>query len=272
MSRQGLIINADDFGLHARVNLAVEQAFTQGVLTSTSLMVGAPAAAQAIEIARRHPSLRVGLHIVLADGRAVSAPSSIASIVDDRGYFPDAMAREGVRFFFSPRARRELAIEIRAQFEAFAASGLMLDHVNTHKHFHLHPTVLSLILSIGREFGMRSMRVPCEPDAPWGLRPWLALTRARLTRAGIAHNRYVVGVRHTGAMDEQALLDAIDTLPDGLNEIYLHPAIEGDEPITPTMRAYRHVDELDALLSPRVRAALDKLALARGGFADFLQS
>ncbi|HTJ94169.1 MAG TPA: hopanoid biosynthesis-associated protein HpnK [Pararobbsia sp.] len=270
MSRSGLIINADDFGLHSRVNLAVEQAFTHGVLTSTSLMVGAPAAAQAVEIAHRHPALRVGLHIVLADGRAVSPVSSIASIVDKRGYFPDAMAREGVRFFFSPRARRELATEIRAQFEAFAATGLMLDHVNTHKHFHLHPTVLSLILSIGREFGMRSIRLPSEPGAPWPLRPWLALTRVRLARAGIAHNRYVVGVRHSGAMDEQALLDALDALPDGLNEIYLHPAIKGDEPITPTMREYRHVDELMALLSPRVKTALDELALRRGGFTDFV--
>lgn len=272
MSPRGLIINADDFGLHERVNLAVEQAFTRGVLTSTSLMVGAPAAMQAVEIARRHPSLRVGLHIVLADGRAVSPPSRIASIVDRHGDFPDAMAREGIRFFFSPRARRELAIEIRAQFEAFAATGLALDHVNTHKHFHLHPTVLSLILSIGREFGMRAMRVPCEPDAPLGLRPWLALTRARLASAGIAHNRFVVGVKHTGAMDEQALLDALAALPDGLNEIYLHPAIAGDEPITPTMREYRHVDELAALMSPRVKTALDRLALTRGGFADFVQS
>lgn len=271
MNRPGLIINADDFGLHSRVNLAVEQAFTRGVLTSTSLMVGAPAAAQAVEIAHRHPSLRVGLHIVLADGRAVSPPSTIASIVDYHGDFPDAMAREGVRFFFSRRARRELAIEIRAQFEAFAATGLVLDHVNTHKHFHLHPTVLSTILSIGSAFGMRAMRVPCEPDAPWALRPWLALTRARLARAGIAHNRFVVGVKHTGAMDEQTLLDALATLPDGLNEIYLHPATAGDEPITPTMREYRHVDELAALMSPRVKIALDRLALTRGGFADFVQ-
>lgn len=267
----GLIINADDFGLHLRVNAAVEQAYTRGVLTSTSLMVGAPAAREAVEIARRHPALRVGLHIVLADGRAVSPPSEIASIVDQGGNFPDAMAREGVRFFFSPRARRELATEIRAQFEAFKVTGLPLDHVNTHKHFHLHPTVLSLILSIGRDYGMRSMRVPLEPGAPWALRPWLALTRARLKRAGIAHNRFVVGVRESGAMDERAMLDALGALPDGLNEIYLHPAIAGDEPITPTMRDYRHVDELAALLSPRVKAALDRLALARGGFADFIK-
>ncbi|RKP51813.1 hopanoid biosynthesis-associated protein HpnK [Pararobbsia silviterrae] len=272
MTAPGLIINADDFGLHSRVNLAVERAFARGVLTSASLMVGAPAAREAVDIAKRHPALRVGLHIVLADGRAVSAPPTIASIVDRDGMFPDAMAREGVRFFFSPRARRELAREIRAQFEAFAATGLALDHVNTHKHFHLHPTVLSQILAIGREFGMRAMRVPCEPDAPWALRPWLALTRARLARAGIAHNRFVVGMRRTGAMDEQALLAALDDLPDGLNEIYLHPAVAGDGPITPTMRDYRHADELTALLSPRVKAALDRLALPRGGFADFIRT
>jgi hopanoid biosynthesis associated protein HpnK len=175
-----------------------------------------------------------------------------------------------VRFFFLPAVRRQLAAEIRAQFQAYAATGLPLDHVNSHKHFHLHPTVLSLILDIGREFGLRAMRLPRERDAAWWLSPWLALLRRRLDAAGIAHNDYVAGLAGSGGMDEAALLQVLARLPAGVTEIYLHPGAATAAPLTPSMAGYRHADELAALLSPRVRAALDALAVRRGGFADVL--
>jgi hopanoid biosynthesis associated protein HpnK len=267
---RALIVTADDFGLHPRVNEAVERAHRDGILSAASLMVAAPAARDALERARRMPSLRVGLHLVLADGNAMLPRERIASLVDARGRFGDAMARDGARFFFLPPVRRQLAREIRAQFDAFAATGLTLDHVNTHKHFHLHPTVLSLIVEIGRDYGMHAMRLPREVDAPLLLRPWIALVKSRLRRAGIAHNDYVVGMARSGQMDEAALLAAVAQLPPGVGEIYLHPAVPGEGAITSSMRDYRHADELDALLSPRVAAALAAANVRRGGFRDVL--
>lgn len=266
--RRALIITADDFGLHGGVNEAVELAHRDGVLNAASLMVGASAAADAVARARRLPRLRVGLHVVLADGPAVLAPAAIPALVDAHGRFGSAMARDGLRFFFLPHVRRQLAAEIRAQFEAFAATGLTLDHVNTHKHFHLHPTVLSLILQIGREFGLHAMRLPSEPAAPLLLRPWLALLRRRLDLAGIAHNDYVLGIANSGGMDEAALLAALAQLPAGVGEIYLHPGVVSGAEVAPSMRGYRHADELAALLSPRVREALERAGVRRGGFTD----
>ncbi|MBU6492300.1 MAG: hopanoid biosynthesis-associated protein HpnK [Burkholderiales bacterium] len=267
-AQRALIITADDFGLHERVNRAVERAHGQGVLTAASLMVGAPAAREAVSMARQMPSLRVGLHLVLADGAPTLPPAAIPDLVDTHGRFGDDMVRDGVRFFFLPAVRRQLALEIRAQFEAFAATGLPLDHVNTHKHFHLHPTVLSLIVKIGREYGMRAMRLPFEAQAPVWLRPWIGLVRKRLDRAGIAHNDYVAGIAHTGRMDERVMLQVLGQLPPGVGEIYCHPAESGHEAITPGMRDYRHDDELAALLSPRVADAIRLAGVRRGGFAD----
>ncbi|KDP86093.1 hypothetical protein CF70_009325 [Cupriavidus sp. SK-3] len=269
-SPRALILTADDFGLHPAVNEAVEMACRDGVLNAASLMVAAPAAADAVARARRLPGLRVGLHLVLADGPAMLPPARIPALVDAQGRFGSAMARDGCRFFFLPGARRQLAAEIRAQFEAFAATGLALDHVNAHKHFHLHPTVLSLTLAIGREFGLRAVRLPREHRAPLLLRPWLALLRRRLAAAGVAHNDYVVGIANSGAMDEATLLAALARLPAGVGEIYFHPAVVSGAEVTATMRGYRHADELAALLSPRVRAALDRTVPRRGGFADVL--
>jgi hopanoid biosynthesis associated protein HpnK len=270
VASRGVIVTADDFGLHPGVNEAVELAHRDGVLNAASLMVGAPAAADAVERARRLPGLRVGLHLVLADGAAILPRAQIPDLVDADGRFGSAMARDGVRFFFLPQVRRQLAAELRAQFEAYAATGLPLDHVNTHKHFHLHPTVLTLILEIGREFGLRAMRLPLEIGAPALLRPWLALTRRRLRAAGIAHNDHVVGIAASGRMDEATLLAALPGLPAGVTEIYLHPGLASGAAVAASMIGYRHADELAALLSPRVRAALDTLVPRRGGFADLL--
>jgi len=267
---RALIVTADDFGLHPRVNMAVEQAHVSGVLTAASLMVGAPASSDAIARARAMPRLRVGLHLVLADGDPVMPRAGIASLLDEHGRFGSNMVRDGIRFFFLPHVRKQLAREIRAQFEAFADSGLTLDHVNTHKHFHLHPTVLDLILEIGREFGMKAMRLPFEVNAPLWLRPWIARVRARLDDAGILHNDYVVGVADSGQMDERAWLAALAALPDGVGEIYCHPAVAGESALTRGMRAYRHADELKALLSTDVALAIRRLGAKTGGFADVL--
>jgi chitin disaccharide deacetylase len=263
----GLIVTADDFGLHEAVNEAVERAHREGVLTAASLMVGAPAACDAIARARRMPNLRVGLHLVLADGPAVLPRAQIPDLVDADGCFGDAMPRDGFRFFFLPRVRRQLAAEIEAQFTLFHASGLALDHVNAHKHFHIHPTVLSLILAACPRFRFPAIRLPAAARPPLFLRPWLAAMRRRLDRAKIAHNDGIYGMDETGAMDEKALLAVLSRLPSGVTEIYSHPATQ--KGITPSMASYRPTDELAALLSPRVRTAMDILGVKRGGFSDF---
>jgi hopanoid biosynthesis associated protein HpnK len=272
----GLIITADDFGLHASVNQAVERAYRDGVLSAASLMVGGPAVGDALARARACPGLRVGLHLVLADGRAVLPPHAIPDLVDRDGRFGANMVRDGVRFFFLPRVRRQLALEIRAQFETFAATGLKLDHVNAHKHFHLHPTVLALLLSIGREFGLSAVRLPLEAGLPAWLRPWLLLLRARLRAAGIRHNDYIVGLRLSGRFDEDALLAVLAGLPEaGVGELYLHPALESGAAIAPSMAGYRHADEYAALVAPRVvqaRAHLRARGVRFGGFADLLSA
>jgi hopanoid biosynthesis associated protein HpnK len=225
--------------------------------------------------------LRIGLHLVLADGFAVLPREQIPDLVDDQGRFGDGMWLDGVRYFALPALRRQLEAEIRAQFAAFARTGLVLDHVNAHKHFHLHPTLLSMIVRVGREFGMTAVRVPHEPlwyarrganigamAAAAFLKPWVALMKARLRSGGIAYNDQVFGLASTGQLDEAALLDILTHLPPGVTEIYLHPATATHAPITTSMSEYRHSAELAALLSERVAAAVAATGAARGGYRD----
>ena len=284
MARKFLIVTADDFGLHPAVNEGVSEASSAGILTAASLMVGAPAAADAVRRARELPRLRVGLHLVLADGFSVLPRERIPDLVDSEGRFGAGMWLDGVRYFALPSLRKQLEAEIRAQFAAFARTGLFLDHVNAHKHFHLHPTLLKMIVRVGCEFGMKAVRVPHEPLWFSGgsgggasamastafLTPWVALMKARLRAAGIAYNDRVFGIASTGRLDEMVLLDILARLPTGVTEIYLHPAAHSAAPITPTMSHYRHTDELAALLSGRVAAAVAASGASSGGYRDLL--
>ena len=159
-----LIITADDYGAAPEVNQAVERAHKDGVLTAASLMVSGAAAADAVARARKLPKLRVGLHLVLVDGKPVLPARLVPDLVDRNGNFRNDMARAGAAIFFRSKVKAQLAAEIEAQFEAFAATGLKLDHVNAHKHFHLHPTIAALIVTFAAAHGAKGARVPLEPQ------------------------------------------------------------------------------------------------------------
>jgi hopanoid biosynthesis associated protein HpnK len=278
-----LIVTADDFGLHESINEAVELASRAGTLSAASLMMGAAATADAVRRARELPGLRTGLHLVLTDGTPVLPPERIPSLVNAQGRFRSNLFADGTRYFLSLPARRQLEAEIRAQFEAFAATGLALDHVNAHNHFHSHPTVLSLMLRIGREFGLQAIRLPYEPAggpgrwdwmrglAGYAIKGWFQLMKSRLQYAGVLCNDWLYGIRHTGAMNESRLLERLRQLPPGVTEIYLHPATESGAAIAHSMRDYNHRDELAALRSPRVRAALSQMRIACGGYGDLVR-
>jgi len=276
-----LIVTADDFGAAIEVNEAVERAHRDGILTAASLMVAGAAAADAVTRAKSMPTLRVGLHLVLVEGKPVLPASAVPDLVDSSGHFRTDMARAGAAMFFLPKVRAQLRAEIQAQFAAFAATGLTLDHVNAHKHFHLHPTIAGLIVEIGKAYGVKGARVPLEPQAvleriePHKSSGVAALTapfarglRRRFRRAGIAAPDSVFGLAWSGAMTRARLKGLIEHLPDGLSEIYLHPATG---PYAGSAPGYQYAGELEALTDPGMPAMLAAKSIRTGGFGDFLR-
>jgi len=279
------IFTADDFGFDEAVNEAVERAHRNGILTSASLMVTAPAAADAVARAKRMPGLAVGLHLVLVQGKPALPENEAAPLLGGEGAFLDSPAQAGVRYFFSPAARNALSAEIRAQFEAFKRTGLPLDHVDGHTHLHIHPTIFSLLVEIGRDYGLRAMRIPYENPfasarAARGGRltriavssafaPWAHAMRTRLDRAGVAYNDSLFGFHDTGAMTEELVLRQLELLePGSVTEFYFHPATRKSDALMRVMPSYRNVEEFQALTSPRVREALTRLDIIPVAFHD----
>jgi len=136
----------------------------------------------------------------------------------------------------------------------------MLDHVNGHLHFHLHPTVFSIVMELADEFGIQRMRLTRDPfrlEARLARGNWIyrathafiywqlsARSRPVLQRRAIRHTRQVFGLLQNARVDEAYILKLLPHLPPGDSELYSHPSLD----------EFKH--EFDALISPRVKAAV----------------
>lgn len=265
MAKQ-LIINADDFGLSSSVNQAIIEAHEKGILTSTSLMVSGLACLEAIELAKQHPQLGVGLHLVLVCGQSVLPPRMIPHLVNAQGNFIDDPVQAGLTYQFNAKARRELFLEIRAQLEKFQQTGLPLSHLDGHLHLHVHPVVLNILKELASEFQIPFIRLPQEELSlnlaidsrnRWRKILW-SLVFGQLRRYGekvlqsvdIHTADRVYGLLQTGKISEAYLWQLLPQIQASLVEIYAHPDRLATS-INPTGPL-----ELQALLSPAVRDRL----------------
>ena len=263
-----LIVNADDFGISEEVNEAVIRAYREGVLTSTSLMVTGSAFKQAVELAKENPGLAVGIHLVTVVGQSVLPHSEIPALVDKRGNFSDNPTLAGLKYYFSPQARRELRKELAAQFEKFHSTGLRLSHIDGHLHLHVHPVVFSAALELGVKYGARRMRVPSEERE-------LALAfdrgnilqksvytllfgglarhmKKNLRALGFSFPERVYGNLQSGRMSERYFLYALDNLSAEASEIYFHPAVFAEDRLLDSDQRQCLI-EFEALMSRKVK-------------------
>jgi hopanoid biosynthesis associated protein HpnK len=264
-----LVVTADDFGAAIEVNEAVEKGHIEGILTAASLMVGAPAAEDAVARALRLPRLGVGLHLVLTDGVPTLPAVVIPDLVDAQGRFAEDMGRLAWKLAVSARTRRQCRAEIEAQFAAFVATGLPFDHVNAHKHFHVHPIIGAMVVDAARRHGVRALRAPTEPGLPrrtaWLSAPFALALRRRARKAGLLAPEHVFGLANSGHMSGEYLASTIASLNVDLAEIYLHPAMTDDFP--GHNPGYGHRLELAGLTSVECRAAVRRFDVRLTNFA-----
>lgn len=278
-----LIVTADDFGRSVEINQAVEEGHTQGILTAAGLMVTEGAVDDAVERARRLPSLGVGLHVTLVDGIPALPPAQVPALVDERGLFTRELVKLGVRLYFSKAAQEQAKAEMRAQFELFKATGLPLAHVDFHHHYHQHPTVFDLVLDLAVEYGAPGIRIPWEPPLlsyrargdRLGTRLFNGIfhrgrNRAMAAKArarGLVVNDRAFGINDSGQMDADKVASFLAVLPDGLSEIYGHPATSHWSGARPMPAHYRIDDEYRALIAPQCRRLVEERGIVLTTFA-----
>lgn len=287
-----LIVNGDDFGYTRGVNAGILRAFRDGVLTSTTLMANGDAFDDAVRLARAHPLLGVGCHLVLVGERPLAPPGSIPTLLGRDGRLPSSPARLARRLALGRLRQADLETELRAQVGRICAAGIRPTHLDTHKHTHLYPRVMQAVARIAAEFGIPALRQPYEsPRTLFALGPprdrgklarSLAAVAARVGRrrfrvlahsGGLRTPDHFLGIGWTGSLSAARLLHAIERLPQGTTELMCHPGVHDDElDRQPTRLKAQRQRELEALTDPAVAQAIRRAGIQLISFRDLAEA
>ena len=257
-----LIINADDFGFSVAVTDGILRSHRDGVLTSTTLMTTMPDRDRAIDLAREHPGLGVGIHLSLTQGEPRTGCRRLLSRA--HGTFHRSLPR----LFWALRsaaARREAQEELTAQIAYALGRGLIPTHVDSHKHVCHLPALHRPLIAACQATGVRWVRTAREVaiaetgKGSVGYRVLASFARSlasKLPAAGLRTNDWFFGLATTGRMDVAVWKALVAGIPPGVGEVMVHPGLIRD--LTPELtRLLRHrLVEMEALCDPELRAIL----------------
>ena len=270
MSARQLIVSADDAGLTEGHNRAIAEAHVAGILTSASLLACGAAFDDAVTRARDLPDLGIGVHLTLLEGTPLRPPAAVPDLVaNQEGTFGTSYGSLLWGVTIGRVALAQVGDEWRAQVGRVLDSGLRVTHLDSHKHIHMHPQLLSIALALAREAGIPRMRLSRPPRLVAGYRSVVlgllsAWAGRRMTREGVRFPTSLLGLKDSGQMTIERMVEAVRAPWRGVGELMTHPAFPGPELARLAARGYRWVetyrfrDELDALCAPQVRAALQE--------------
>jgi hopanoid biosynthesis associated protein HpnK len=286
-----LIVNADDFGLTQGVNRAIVEAHSQGIVTSSTLMANGRAFDDAVHRATSAVQLSIGCHVVLVDGSPVLGKKQTITTLSngkfDDGRFYDSLNGFALRVVSGRINDDDIEAEATAQIRKLQTAGIVVSHLDTHKHTHILPRVLRPLLRAARTCGVPAMRNPFGPVHITGVsnRPHLWKQFGKVTvlnrlgksfrksvaAAGILTPDGTVGIVATGAMDLRLFENIVNSLPEGTWELVCHPGYNDAElaGIRTRLRDSR-VKELQLLTSPEAREILDRSGVQLTSYRDLI--
>jgi predicted glycoside hydrolase/deacetylase ChbG (UPF0249 family) len=251
-----LLVNADDFGLHADIDRGILDCIEHGRVHSLSFAAtGRTVNWNKLRELLRH-GIRLGLHVVLvgerwaSDGRLLGGWKDLVKQL----LLPGRTMRGAV------------AGEIRRQFQLCSENGLdpcKLSHVDSHQHVHVLNGVWQPCIRLAHEFGIPRIRVPRCPSLRMITKNFAGLTLQMIARRRAAEvNGYLacLGLAHAGhntaAIFANELEHAVHAGAPDL-ELVAHPGVN-----TPALQS-RYADwnfdwnsERQALLSPQFAEAV----------------
>jgi predicted glycoside hydrolase/deacetylase ChbG (UPF0249 family) len=281
-----LILNADDFGLTPGINRAIGELHAAGVLTSATLMANGPAFDDAVAVARAHPTLGVGCHIVLTDGVPLAPLEHIPGLLGPDGKTLRPSLTDFIQALLRGKIKpAEIELESLFQIRKLQAAGITITHLDTHKHTHLFPVVTRQLLALAESNHIHAIRNPFEPSWSLALDHGSRARRLAIRLIGRLRPRFAaslplhhgrvhttdgtVAISATGHLDAVTLAQVLRALPPtGTYELCCHPGYNDRDldRVTTRLRAHRN-SERAALLTeiPRILTQPDAPTLAHYG-------
>lgn len=237
-----LIVNADDMGLHEKINEGIIEGHKSGCISSTTLMSGAPAFGQAVELLRQHPALGVGIHLTLVADRPVCSPEQVPSLVGPSGLFWPDYGIFLKRYVQRKIDLSEVKLELETQIKKVFEQKLTITHVDSHQHLHIVPGVTQIVIELCQKYGIQAVRYPKEGftfrggfPAPFGrivgrtglsmLADW---ARRSFYKAQLVTPDHFFGMLAGGNMKVEYFQTILESLPSGVSEIMIHPGADNE--------------------------------------------
>jgi predicted glycoside hydrolase/deacetylase ChbG (UPF0249 family) len=277
-----LIINADDLGADAARNEGIFEAMRAGVVTSASILPNGPALDHALEGIRSGGFERVsfGVHLNLTEGRPLAEGLSCLT-GPDGNFLGKAAAHRLLMNTRDVSLQADIAKEVALQIERLLDAAIAITHIDGHQHVHVFPSALRTVAETAASHGIRRMRIPDETVAPGQDAVWTDLleearrfgalgreARKILAGTGMVSSDHFRGLMLKGRLDLEGLLKLLETLPGGTTELMVHP---GRVPAEAAFSAFSSKDreqELESILDPRFRLALDRAGVVLVSFRE----
>lgn len=244
-----IIITADDFGISQENNLAILEAFKNGVLTSTCLMSNGEAFMHAIcEVLPQTPDIDLGIHLNVIEGQSQKVTLQKTTLTNEQGFYYNGFLQMLLKSH-NKRFLKEIEEDFRIQIETIK-SKVKVQFINSHVHVHAIPKIFELTCKLADEYDIPFIRTQFE--APYlvpNLKKHLTLkyplnliklvilntfthiNKQTLEKYKVKTNDNFIGVTYTGYMDVDTIKYGIEKLKneDGLLEIILHPTLNQEK-------------------------------------------
>jgi len=276
-SKLKLIINADDFGLTQNINEGILAAHVKGIVTSTSIVAQGEAFDNSIEIAKKNPTLDIGIHLTLVEERPLLNPEEVPTLVTSEGKFFPHAKHFFKRYLLGKISKDDVYRELDAQFNKVLNSGIKITHIDSHQHMHVLKDIFDVTLKLSLKYNIPVIRIPIEPIKLYMFSknlPRIALLKVlnfisnRRKNQSFYHTNYFAGFLFGGNLNKENLLTILRTLPkSGVCEIMCHPGLADPFSIYSHWN-YNWETELNSLISPEIRAFLNKKRIELINFQD----
>lgn len=265
-----LIINADDAGLSSAINEAVKQCFTEGVITGTSLISCGEAFDDACNALSEINKREAGVHLTLTGGfRPCTKTSSEVATLLEKGRFVSGYPGFMAKYYKHLVRPEHLYLELANQIQKVIDSGFTVTHLDSHEHVHMFPEVLKIVLTLAKEHAIPYLRFPLENSGlismkfsvkdlvrHAGLKVFALGAKKRIQTSGIKYNDNFLGHFHSGRLDECIMDFMIRSMPEGINELAVHPAVKSPELLDESPWHKNAEKEMDVLMGGKWKKRL----------------
>lgn len=260
-----LIVSADDFGLTEGINNGIIKSFQEGIVTSASLMPNMPGFEHAVDLAKGNPGLAIGVHLNLLRGKPLQLPDKVASLLDRGGVFYQ-LPEFARRLVLGKIVIGEVEKELRSQIERVVATQLKISHIDSHRHFHVYPSILKVALKLAKEYQINKIRYPRGlSNFPTNWKELLLLFLSLRASGALSKNNIKHGQRFFEFLRIESSKNPLQffetfcrNLPEGVTELCCHPGFVTEELNGSEAIIHNRERQIEILTNPGVLKFLQK--------------